>query len=217
MDKIEQFFHDHREGFDALPPKDSDWAAIQHKLDQPRGIVRRPYFYGIAAALLALVIIAGIFIFNPQTEQAQDVVGLEINNIFPDIALRNPDGQRIPISSMKGKVVLVEFWASYSMVCTERNCFYFKPLYKEFKDKGFEIYAISVDSSAVNWMDAIERDQLEWVQVADLSGQDSPLVQRFAIDQLPMTFLLDEEGRIIDKNVDASKLKSKLDQLFAYN
>ncbi len=216
MDKVEQFFHDNKEGFDVLQPDPNMWSGLEAKLDKtPRP--RRRYYYGIAAALLTFLTIGGLLFFSPAKEAATDVVGLEVNNIFPDIAMRTPNGTRIPVSAMKGKVVLVEFWASYSMVCTEENCFFFKPLYKEFKDKGFEIYAISVDTSAVSWVDAINRDELDWIQVSDLSGHDSPQVQKFGIDELPMTFLLNEEGRIIAKDVDASKLKSKLNQIFAYN
>ena len=136
--------------------------------------------------------------------------------LFPDVSLRNPDGEAIALSSLKGKVVLVEFWASYCMVCTEEHCYYFKPLYNTFKDKGFEIYSVSVDSSANNWLKMIDRNELDWIQVSDLMGKDSPISKQFAVNALPTNYLLDQNGKIIAKNVDVSKLEETLPSLLAY-
>ena len=218
MDKVEQYFEDHREGFDFLQPEENSWKAIAQQLDRPRPAPKIKWWrrYGVAAALFLLCIITGLSYFINQSE-SEVVAGLEINDYFPDVVLRDPDGKPIPLSSMKGKIVLVEFWASYSKVCTDQHCFYFKPLYEEYREKGFEIYAISVDSSASEWIDAIQHDQLDWVQVSDLDGTQSAAVQAFSLNKLPMTFLLNEDGKILAKDIDAEQLQDKLHQLFAYN
>ena len=219
MDKVEKYFEDHREGFDFLQPEQESWGAIAQQLERPRPApaIRWWRRYGVAAAMLLLLTITGLSYFLNQPAKTDAVAGLEIDDYFPEIVLRNPDGEPIPLSSTKGKIVLVEFWASYSKVCTDHHCFYFKPLYEEYKEKGFEIYAISVDSSAAEWINAIQHDQLDWLQVSDLDGTQSAAVQAFSLNKLPMTFLLNEDGKILAKDIDAEQLQDKLHQLFAYN
>jgi hypothetical protein len=80
---------------------------------------------------------------------------------------------------------------------------------------GFEIYGVSMDSSAINWKNAIQKDGLEWVQVSDLQGFDSPIREDFEVEALPTNYLLDQNGRIIAKNIDVADLKGELDHLFA--
>ena len=220
MNKLEHFFKDNRKGFDKMNVEPSVWQNIAKSLDAPpqrTSALRISWLMGIAATLL-LVFFALLFWPSQQQEQLAHLnVGLDINERFPDISLRNPEGEPVALSSLKGKVVLVEFWASYSKVCTEDHCYYFKPAYNTFKDKGFEIYAISVDSSAANWLQAIERDELDWLQVADLDGTQSQIARDFMIESLPTTYLLDGEGRIIAKDIEAHELEYTLSQLFAYN
>ena len=139
-----------------------------------------------------------------------------MDNQFPNIELRNPNGEMIALSSLQGKVVLVEFWASYCMLCTEEHCYYFKPLYETYKDHGFEIYSVSIDSSATNWLQVIERDQLDWVQVSDLMGNDSPVNEKFEVNSLPTNYLLDRNGKILAKNIPVEDLEETLSHLLAY-
>ncbi len=220
MNNLEHFFKNNRKSFDKLEVGASLWQGIQQELEKPAkaGKIRHINWFKWIAAAVALLLLAHLWTPSKSDETAAEAqAGLEVNDIFPDIALRNPEGQMVALSSLKGKVVLVEFWASYSKVCTEDHCYYFKPAYNTYKDKGFEIYAVSVDSSAANWLHAIERDQLDWVQVADLEGITSPVTREFSVESLPTTYLLDSEGKIIAKNIEAQELESTLNQLFAYN
>ncbi|MFK8105036.1 MAG: peroxiredoxin family protein [Saprospiraceae bacterium] len=221
MDNIEKFFRRHQEEFDVLQPDAGNWEAIVRRQNAlPKNVpFHRKRNFWLILAFFASLFVAGLY-FQTQKQAAipfADECQLEKGMVFPDIKLRSPDGELVALSSLQGKVVLVEFWASYSMVCTEENCYYFKPIYEEFKDRGFEIYAVSVDSSANSWINAIERDQLPWVQVADLAGTQSELVKKFKINKLPAVFLLNENGEILEVEVDTKTLREKLNKLLAYN
>ena len=217
MDKLETFFKNNKEGFNYIEPDADGWDQLNEALNHPikPGKIRSFYWLKVAGVLLLL---AGFFTYlyiDAESKVIQQY-GLEPDMIFPDISLRNPDGLPVALDDFKGKIVLVEFWASWCMVCTEEHCYYFKPLYNTFKDQGFEIYSVSVDSSATNWVNAIERDELDWIQVSDLKGFDSPIPQQFDVSTLPTNYLLDKDGKIIAKNIDVEKLEDTLKNLLAY-
>jgi peroxiredoxin len=225
MDQLEQFFKNNKDDFNYLPEQDSQWIDLSRKLDKPNNTStsvspRRYMGYWIAASAAVILLLIGFFNRPqpPATSNYSDLVsliGLEKDQYFPDLTLQNPEGELIPLSTLNAQVVLVDFWASYCMVCNEVNCYYFKPLYDEFHNMGFEIYGVSMDSSAINWKNAIQKDGLEWVQVSDLQGFDSPMREEFEVEALPTNYLLDQNGRIIAKNIDVADLKGELDHLFA--
>jgi len=101
------------------------------------------------------------------------------------------------------------------MVCNEENCYYFKPLYDEYRKQGFEIYSVSMDSSAISWKNAIQNDGLDWVQVSDLKGFDSPVREEYDVEDLTTNYLLDRNGKIIAKNIDVADLEGELRGIFA--
>jgi peroxiredoxin len=227
MDPLEQFFKNHKDDFDYLPEEDSRWADLSRRLDKPNNtstsvLPRRYKGYWIAASAAAILLLIGYF-NRPQPTAASDysdlvsLIGLEKGQYFPDLTLQNPEGELIPLSTLNAQVVLVDFWASSCMVCNEVNCYYFKPLYDEFHNRGFEIYGVSMDSSAMHWKNAIQKDGLEWVQVSDLQGFDSPVMEEFEVKALPTNYLLDQNGRIIAKNIAVADLKGELDELFVVN
>jgi len=218
MDRIEDFFKKNKKEFDFVQNESNDWESISNRLDQKPAISRKGPSYWAIAASIALVISLTLFYFwQPKpVNEMQALTGLHIGNQFPELELRNPEGEMVPLSELKAQVVLVDFWASYCMVCNEENCYYFKPLYNEYKDQGFEIYAVSADSSAVSWVNAIQRDQLDWVQVSDLKGFDSPIFDNYEVNALPTNYLLDKEGRIIAKNINVYELEDTLVQILAY-
>ena len=208
MANVEQFFKEHSDRFDSLEPKVAAWAAIEEKLDKEHRKGNSRAWIGIAATVVVLI---GLSLFFGLRSQ----YGLDVDDRFPNVVLETPEGEAMPLSEVDGKVVLVEFWASWSMVCTEEHCYYFQPLYEQYKEKGFEIYGISFDHSEEEWKSTIERDGLEWTNVSDLKGLASPLAQKYEVKKLPATFLLDENGKVLARDLDAGELENTLAALLA--
>jgi peroxiredoxin len=132
--------------------------------------------------------------------------------VAPDIQLKSPEGNIIKLSSLKGKVVLIDFWASWCGPCRRENP-NVRRVYQRFKDKGFEIYGVSLDNDASRWKGAIAADQLEWLHVSDLMGWQSSAAQLYQVHSIPQTILLDREGRIIAKGLRGEQLEEKLAEL----
>ena len=219
MDNLEKHIKEHQDDFEYIKTDAKDWEAIQQQLNakKPATKVVPMNWWRTVAALFAIGL-GGYFLFinNEKETIIAETFGLEEEMQFPDIALKNPNGDEISVSDLKGKIVLVDFWASYCMMCTEDHCYYFKPIYNDYKDHGFEIYSISVDENVKNWRQAIEKDSLNWIHVSDLMGQESPVFSKYAVNDLPTNYLLNEEGKIIARNVDASDLEETLSTLLAY-
>ena len=219
MEPIEEFIQNNKEEFEFL---DFEQEGLQCPTINPS--VKKPIpvrknksrWYALAAAVTLLLLSGStLFYFSKGTKNVL-TTGLEEQKYFPDLALENPDGETISVADLKGKLVLVEFWASYCMMCTHEQCYYFKPVYQTFKDQGFEIYSVSVDSSAHHWVQSIEKEELNWIQVSDLMGQHSPVIDQFNVSQLPTNYLLDRKGKIIARNIEAEKLEETLSLLLAY-
>lgn len=221
MNNIEQFFNEHKKGFDYLPKEAANWEQMEQLLDKgstpPNPIWRYVGILGAAASVLLLIAFFGFPQkgIEPDYSDMVSLIGLEKDQYFPDLTLQNPEGEMIPLSTLSAQVVLVDFWASSCMVCNEENCYYFKPLYDEYSSQGFEIYSVSMDSSAISWKNAIQKDGLDWVQVSDLKGFGSPVMDDYNVEALPTNYLLDRNGKIIAKNIDVEDLEGELVQLFA--
>jgi thiol-disulfide isomerase/thioredoxin len=131
----------------------------------------------------------------------------------PEIALPNSSGKILKLSDLKGKVVLVDFWASWCGPCRAENPNVVK-VYEKFKNKGFTIYSVSLDEDAAKWKEAIVKDKLSWTNhVSDLKGWKSSVVANFGIEGIPYTVLLNKEGKIIGKNLRGEKLEETLNEL----
>ncbi len=223
MDKIEKYCRENKMRFDTLQPDSGLWVDISTELEKDVLSLNQRKFTGLKWAIMIVALcslgLTGIWIYQHQSMlfDQQPVSSLEKGMNFPDISLRSPQGELVSLNSLKGKIVLVEFWASYSKVCTNENCFYFQPIYHEYKDRGFEVFGVSIDTSAVEWIAGIERDGLPWIQVADVNGPSEDLKKLYDADRLPTTYLLDENGTIIDININAANLRAKLNELLAFN
>jgi thiol-disulfide isomerase/thioredoxin len=131
----------------------------------------------------------------------------------PEISLANPSGKILKLSDLKGKVVLVDFWASWCGPCRAENPNVVK-MYQKFKNKGFTVFSVSLDEDASKWKEAIAKDQLEWeYHVSDLKGWKSSVVPTFGIEGIPYTVLINKEGKIIGKNLRGAKLEETLNEL----
>jgi peroxiredoxin len=135
----------------------------------------------------------------------------------PEIALPSPKGDTIRLSSTKGKLVLLDFWASWCQPCRDENP-NLVALYKKYKSKGFEIFQVSLDKSKEAWIKAIKSDGLQkWIHVSDLKYWQSPVVQLYNFESIPTCFLIDKDGTIISKNLRGESLQNKLSEIFGEN
>jgi thiol-disulfide isomerase/thioredoxin len=127
--------------------------------------------------------------------------------------LPSPSGDTIALSSLRGKIVLLDFWASWCAPCRSENPNLVKN-YKKYRDKGFEIYQVSLDRTKAAWLKGIEDDKLDWVHVSDLQYWNSIVVAVYNIQGIPMNYLLDRGGRILDQNLRGEQLDLKLEEIF---
>jgi peroxiredoxin len=131
----------------------------------------------------------------------------------PEINLPSPDGQNIALSSLKGKVVLIDFWASWCGPCRKENPNVVK-MYGEFKDRGFDIFSVSLDKDKASWIKAIQQDGLIWPShVSDLGYWSSSVVKQYGFTGIPFTVLIDKEGKIIAKGLRGPDLENAIKSL----
>ena len=139
------------------------------------------------------------------------------NNAFydvPEISLKTPDNKTLNLSSLKGKYVLVDFWASWCGPCRRENPNVVK-LYKKYRKKNFTVYSVSLDEDGTKWKQAIKMDNLIWPNhVSDLKGWQSSVVPLFNIQGIPYTVLVNPEGKIIGINLRGQELENKLEEIF---
>ncbi|WP_373512712.1 redoxin domain-containing protein [Persicitalea sp.] len=138
--------------------------------------------------------------------------GISVGDMAPDFTLNNPEGQDVTLSSLRGKYVLIDFWASWCGPCRMENPNVVK-LYDKYKDKGFAIYGVSLDKDKAAWLAAIKKDNLTWTHGSDLKFWNSAVAQTYGVSAIPATFLLDKEGKVIAKNLRGASLEAKISEL----
>lgn len=126
-----------------------------------------------------------------------------------EIALPTVNGDTLKLSSLKGKVLLLDFWASWCGPCRVSNRQLVK-LYSRYKDKGFEILGVSFDENKKDWIKAIGRDRIKWLQINDAGGWDAKTAIDWNISQIPTSFLVGKDGKIIAMDLEKDELEKAL-------
>lgn len=124
-----------------------------------------------------------------------------------DFTLVSLQGDSIRLSSMKGKVFLLDFWASWCIPCRASNR-QLVNLYNHYKEKGFEILGVSLDENIKDWKRAIIKDKISWLQVIDTNGWDAVAALKWNIEAIPSSFLIDQLGNVVAVDPDKEKLES---------
>lgn len=136
-----------------------------------------------------------------------------LNNKAITFEQKDSSNRLVRLSDYKGKYVLVDFWASWCMPCRAENPT-LKKAYEKYNQKGFEILGVSLDNIKSAWLNALRKDDLPWKNVSDLNGFKNVVAQKYAVTELPTSYLLDSEGKIIAKNLRGESLLMKLQSIF---
>lgn len=149
---------------------------------------------------------------GPLQETAKAVAATQVGRPAPDFEQPTPEGGTLKLSDLRGKYVLIDFWASWCGPCRQENPNVVE-VYADFKPKGFEILGVSLDEDEANWKEAIASDKLTWLQVSDLKGWQSSVAVQYGVNAIPMTLLVDPQGIIVAKGLRGDALREKLQQL----
>ena len=140
------------------------------------------------------------------------IAQLQIGAAVPEIALPDVKDSIVTLSSFKGKVGLIDFWASWCGPCRQANPFVVR-LYKKYKDRGFEVFGVSIDSKKQAWIKAIKQDKIKFTQVNDNGGWNSKVAETYGVSQIPTNFLLDKKGNLFAVDAEGKELDKLINQL----
>ena len=167
-------------------------------------------------------------IYNNYTEEFRDnsyfknfenklikIKSISIGSVAPDIILNDTSGVPISLASLRGKYVLLDFWAAWCRPCREENPNIVEN-YNNYKSYGFDVYQVSLDRTKEDWVRGIKQDKLPWINVSDLKYYQSEAAELYNVDRIPSAFLLDPDGKIIAKHTDlrGPNLSRKLAEIF---
>jgi thiol-disulfide isomerase/thioredoxin len=153
-------------------------------------------------------IVSLFLIFTGIVSYAQPKVGQP----SPEIAMKDVNGNLKKLSDLKGKVVLIDFWASWCGPC-RKTMPALGSLYKQYKGKGFEIYGISIDDDKADWKKAIAADKITWLQVSEPGGWNGPTATAWNLEQIPASFLLDKDGKVLAVDPSPQEINKYLKKL----
>jgi len=145
------------------------------------------------------------------TSSKAQVVGVDVGDIAPEIDLPDAKGEKVALSSLRGNLVIVDFWASWCGPCIKEQPLLLK-LHNAYPDK-LSIYGVSMDTKKPLWTGAIAKAKLPWTNVSDLKYWQSPAVADYMLQSVPLNFVIDKNGIILAKNIHGQALENKIKEL----
>lgn len=200
-------------------------AFLEYMKSKPKSLV--PYvvftYYLIEDFSFAMLEAAytSVNAYNPQSKYTKELQVLynaerllAVGSPAPDIIQNDPNGNPVHLSSLRGKVVLIDFWASWCGPCRRENPNVVR-MYRRLKPKGLEIYGVSLDQDRNAWLNAIARDSLSWIHVSDLRQWQNAAARLYKVSGIPYTVLLDRKGVIVAKGLRGPELEARIEELLA--
>jgi len=155
---------------------------------------------------------------SPQITQLKTIIASlqksDVGGMAPNFSAPTPEGKQLSLSETLGKYTIIDFWASWCRPCRAENPNVVR-VYEKYHDKGLNIISVSLDKAGQKerWVKAIEDDKMDWYHVSNLKFWQEPIARTYGVRSIPATFLLDEEGRIIAKNLRGPALEAKIASL----
>lgn len=141
---------------------------------------------------------------------------VQVGSIAPNFNLKNQNDEQVSLHSIKGKVKIIDFWASWCRPCRMENP-NMKKLYSDFKNKGLEIISVSIDKNKFEWLKAVEMDGLNWINVLNTNVEENNVASIYFVQSIPNIFILDENNKIVAKNIRAEELYKKVESMLLYD
>lgn len=151
-----------------------------------------------------------------RVQELSDQLEAQANNMlgYPDIEMQDMYGKSHKLSSLNGKVILLDFWASKIDASKASNA-EMREIYSEFAPKGFEIYQVALDTEKAEWITSVQDQKLPWISVCDFNGDQSMAVLHYNIQKIPSNIIIDKKGNVVGRDIFGSKLKAKIAELTA--
>lgn len=157
--------------------------------------------------IVPLGLVMLLLVFSAPAQQIANISDPRLQINLPDT-----NGDSISLASLKGKVVLLDFWASWCVPCRASNR-KLVSLYKKYKGEGFEIYGVSVDEDKSDWKKAIAKDKITWLQVNDDEGNMGETIMKWNVTVIPTSFLINRKGDVVGIDLEGKELEAAIKQL----
>ncbi|WP_116787951.1 TlpA disulfide reductase family protein [Flavobacterium psychrotrophum] len=149
---------------------------------------------------------------QPEPEAAPEATGAKVGELAPQFSAPTPDGKQLSLKQAMGKVTIIDFWASWCPPCRAENP-HVVEVYNKYHTKGLNIIGVSLDKKADAWKKAISDDKLAWNHISNLKYWNEPIAKLYGVEQVPTTFILDKDGKIIAKDLRGAQLDAKIKEL----